>query len=178
MSMSQTRKQITSQPRRLLWALLALCLCYLPQLAAQPTDATRTPTTQLMNPAAELWGAVRQREVPASGKTQVKGVDSGVLINVNGERWRQFRIQQLVPIGGYFLAGVVLLLILFYLVRGKIPVEGGLSQHKLPRYSSYERTLHWFIEHGFSEADAEALPRARRAKYNPARGSKILQKAL
>ena len=45
-------------------------------------------------------------------------------------------------------------------------------------YTLTTRTLHWFIEHGFSETDASALPRARRESYNPARGSKILQKAL
>ena len=45
-------------------------------------------------------------------------------------------------------------------------------------YTLTTRTLHWFIEHGFSEADADALPRARHTKFDPARGSKILQKAL
>ena len=45
-------------------------------------------------------------------------------------------------------------------------------------YTLTTRTLHWFIEHGFSETDAEVLPRARRESYNPARGSKILYKAL
>lgn len=57
--------------------------------------------------------------------------------------------------------------------------EQRARQHGVTRlYTLTTRTRHWFIEHGFSEADAETLPRARRAKHNPARGSKILQKAL
>ncbi|MEJ2693478.1 MAG: formate dehydrogenase subunit gamma [Candidatus Thiodiazotropha sp.] len=67
------------------------------------------------------------------------------MINPNGDRWRQFRVYQLIPVGGYVLGGVLAFLALFYLVRGKVPIEGGMSHRKLPRYTSYERTIHWFI---------------------------------
>jgi amino-acid N-acetyltransferase len=40
------------------------------------------------------------------------------------------------------------------------------------------RAAHWFIEHGFSEADVDALPAAKQAMYNWQRRSKILFKAL
>lgn len=40
------------------------------------------------------------------------------------------------------------------------------------------RTAHWFVEHGFAEVDASALPAARRAKYNNGRNSKVFQKTL
>ncbi len=45
-------------------------------------------------------------------------------------------------------------------------------------YTLTTRTSHWFIEQGFSEADALLLPEAKRNSYNPERGSKILKKAL
>ncbi len=110
-----------------------------PALQGQPSD------TQLMFPAAELWRDVRQRGTVTEGRTQVKGVDSDKLINAHGDRWRQFRVQQLIPIGGYALGGVLAALALFYLVRGRVPVEGGLTDRKLLRYTHYERTIHWFI---------------------------------
>jgi formate dehydrogenase subunit gamma len=125
--------------------LLSMLLIYTSLLNAQEPPAQRSSITKLMNPASELWRDVRQRDVSASGKTQVKGVESGVLINANGDRWRQFRVYQLIPIGGYVLAGVLLLLAVFYVVRGRVPIEGGMSERKLPRYTSYERTIHWFI---------------------------------
>ena len=45
-------------------------------------------------------------------------------------------------------------------------------------YTLTTRTSHWFIEHGFAEQKDFELPPARRASYNPARGSKILLKPL
>jgi amino-acid N-acetyltransferase len=45
-------------------------------------------------------------------------------------------------------------------------------------YTLTTRTSHWFIEHGFTEDREFELPSARRASYNPARGSKILLKPL
>jgi formate dehydrogenase subunit gamma len=145
MGMSNRTKQTASSCKPLWYTLLIALLLYLPLLSAQEPDASKVPTVKLMNPAAELWRDVRQRTAPVSGRTQVKGVDSGVLINANGDRWRKFRIEQLIPIGGYVLAGVLLALAVFYLVRGKVPIEGGMSSHKLLRYSNYERTIHWFI---------------------------------
>ena len=52
----------------------------------------------------------------------------------------------------------------------------GLGINQL--YTLTTRTSHWFIEHGFSENGQFELPAARRASYNPERGSKILLKAL
>ncbi|MET0050839.1 MAG: formate dehydrogenase subunit gamma [Candidatus Thiodiazotropha sp.] len=125
--------------------LISLLVSLPAAVAEEPNAATKAPSVQLMNPAAELWRDVRQRTAPSSGNTQVKGVDSGVLINSNGDRWRHFRMNQLIPIGGYVLGGALLALLLFYMIRGRVPVEGGLSDRKLLRYSNYERTIHWFI---------------------------------
>jgi amino-acid N-acetyltransferase len=45
-------------------------------------------------------------------------------------------------------------------------------------YTLTTRTSHWFIEHGFEQDHQFELPLARRASYNPERGSKILLKSL
>ncbi|HUV23793.1 MAG: amino-acid N-acetyltransferase [Gammaproteobacteria bacterium] len=45
-------------------------------------------------------------------------------------------------------------------------------------YTLTTRTSHWFIEHGFRQDHQFELPSARRANYNPERGSKILLKSL
>jgi formate dehydrogenase subunit gamma len=118
---------------------------FAPLADAQTAPAKEMPSVQVPNPGADLWRDVRQRDETFSGRTQIKGVDSGVLINANGDRWRLFRIKQLIPIGGYVLIGVVALLLIFYLLRGRVPIEGGPSDRKLPRYTDYERTIHWFI---------------------------------
>ncbi len=40
------------------------------------------------------------------------------------------------------------------------------------------RTAHWFVEQGFAEVDASALPEGRQEKYNNGRNSKVFQKIL
>ena len=52
--------------------------------------------------------------------------------------------------------------------------KSGISQ----LYTLTTRTSHWFIEHGFSESRDFNLPAAKRASYNPERGSKILVKSI
>ncbi|MEW8470020.1 MAG: hypothetical protein AB2637_15905, partial [Candidatus Thiodiazotropha sp.] len=128
------------------WSLLLLWLMLLPgQGLAESKQAKGLPPPAVLNPAADLWRDIRQRDMATTGTTQVRGVDSGVLINANGDKWRKFRMDQLIPIGGYLLLGMGLFLILFYLIRGKVRIAGGASDRKLPRYTSYERLIHWFI---------------------------------
>ncbi len=131
--------------RLLFLGSLLLLLPLLVSTQALGADTQQVQPIQVPNPAADLWREVRQRDLPARGDTQVKGVDTGVLINANGEKWRQFRMQQLIPYAGYLLAGMLLLLALFYLIRGKIRIQSGVSDKKLFRYSLYERTIHWSI---------------------------------
>ncbi|MCU7906534.1 MAG: formate dehydrogenase subunit gamma [Candidatus Thiodiazotropha sp. (ex Epidulcina cf. delphinae)] len=128
------------------WLLLLLILYSLPldTIAKEPISKD-LPAAAVLNPAAELWRDVRQRDQPTTGSTQVRGVDSGVLINAYGDQWRKFRMQQLIPVGGYALMGIVIALAVFYLMRGKVPIEGSESDKKLPRYSTYERMIHWFM---------------------------------
>ena len=40
------------------------------------------------------------------------------------------------------------------------------------------RTAHWFVEHGFVETEATALPEARQQQYHNGRNSKVFQKML
>ena len=132
-----------------LYRLLLFSLLLYPAIlwSATPAEMTAASTEQFSNPhpGADLWRAVRQREQIMTGTSQVKGVQSGVLINVYGDRWREFRMYELLPVAGYVLGGMLLFITVFYFVRGRVPVEGGLTHQKLLRYSVYERMIHWFM---------------------------------
>ena len=116
------------------------------------------------DPGAELWREVRRREGASEfnevnqgilvnellqeiqksrqmppGTSQVDQVDSGVLINAKGRRWANFRMTTLADYSGIALAAIFVIIITFYVVRGKVPIEGGLSGNMVKRFTDYER---------------------------------------
>jgi formate dehydrogenase subunit gamma len=100
---------------------------------------------EVPNPGTDLWRDVRQRDQHVVGTTQVKGVDTGILISKRGESWRQYRMEKLVPYSAYLLGAIVIVLLLYRMYRGQIKVEGGLSGQKLFRFNFNQRTAHWLV---------------------------------
>jgi len=96
------------------------------------------------NPATDLWRAVRQREAPAVGSTQARGVETGVLIDSSGEEFRNYRRDDFIGVAAMFLGGVTAAILLFYILRGKIRIPGGKSGKRIKRFADFQRTAHWF----------------------------------
>ena len=125
-----------------------------PRVSAAPAVHDR-PASTVEDPGTAYWRYIRQRpeEIEAlkqagetgQARTQVQGVETTVLINGNGERWRRYRVQWLVPVGLGVLTGVLLLVLLLYFVFGRSARERPDSGRRLFRFSDYERTLHWFM---------------------------------
>lgn len=142
--------------------------------SAQQQDPPPVSPIAVPNPASDLWRAVRDRESAEAndpgvrtarpqelardlwfevtagqrdiaGRTQAAGPDAGVLISTQGEQWRNFRMTQLVPMAGYLLGGVLLAIALFRLIRGKIRLKSGRSTHRIKRFSTLQRTVHWTV---------------------------------
>lgn len=111
--------------------------------AADPGESIRAASVP--NPGTGLWLDVRQRNEPVVGSTQVQGVDSGVLINIDGMKWRDFRMQQLAPYSAYLLAAILAIIVLFRLIRGKIKIKSGRSGEKLLRFTSIQKITHWVV---------------------------------
>ena len=123
-----------------------LGLAPLPGGVAMAADKVQTELAgKPNNPGAELWRDVRQRDTQIKGVTQVEGMDAGVLININGERWRRFRMEQLIPAVGVALGGVLGLILLFHLVKRGVPIAAGLSGKYLHRFKEIDRLLHWTV---------------------------------
>lgn len=99
--------------------------------------------------ARDLWTQVTAAQRDIAGSTQVRGPDAGVLINTQGEQWRHFRIAQLVPLAGYLLGGVLVLIALFRLIRGRIPIQAGWSHLRIRRFSNWQRLVHWTVASTF-----------------------------
>jgi formate dehydrogenase subunit gamma len=120
--------------------VIGLLFCCLPA-----TGQENNPASPIMvpNPATDLWRAVRQREAPAVGKTQVGGVESGVLISSSGEEFRNYRNQDFIGGAAIVIGAFAAVILLFYLLRGTIRVPGGRSGKRILRFTDFERTVHW-----------------------------------
>lgn len=134
-------------PRGSGWQLSTLLLTGLLLFVSLPASAQeKAPASPIMvpNPAADLWRAVRQREGAASGQTQVRGIETGVLIEQSGEAFREFRRRDFIGNAGIFIGVIAGLVLLFYIIRGRIEIPGGRSGRRIKRFADFERTLHWF----------------------------------
>jgi len=125
--------------------VLTLILPLIPYAVAELGDTA----SKVVNPGAELWRDVRQRDRNVAGSTQVRGVDTGILISQAGEQWRQYRIDKLVPYSAVILGGILGIFVLYYLIRGKIRIEEGRSGQLLRRYTSPEMVVHWLLAGSF-----------------------------
>ena len=114
---------------------------------AQPVaaDTKESPGNPIMvpNPASDLWRAVRQRDALASGTTQVRGVDSAVMINSSGEDFRNFRRDNLIGNSAIVIGVFVGIIAAFYLLRGCIMIPDGRSGRRIRRFQNFDRLVHW-----------------------------------
>ncbi len=72
-----------------------------------------------------------------------------ILIQDGGMRWLEWRKGPVARYGAYALGGTLVLLAVFYLIRGRIKVEHGLSGILIHRFSAIERFGHWLLAVSF-----------------------------
>jgi formate dehydrogenase subunit gamma len=152
--METTHQEQSRYPRninRWLLALLALTLILplLPYAVATMEGRSAAISSVVPNPGADYWRDVRQRDVPAVGNTQVRGVDTGILVSQAGEQWRQYRIDKLVPYSAVILGGMIGIFVLYYLIRGKIRIEEGRTGQRVRRFTTPEMVIHWLLAISF-----------------------------
>jgi formate dehydrogenase subunit gamma len=83
------------------------------------------------------------------GRGTIPDVKSYVLEHPAGRDWREFRTVTLKWIGGIAILGMLALLVIFYLWRGTIHIEGGRSGRTIVRFSAFERFVHWLTATSF-----------------------------
>jgi formate dehydrogenase subunit gamma len=125
--------------------ILLSCLSW--QSGAAATGAREHPVDDVsaISPGAELWREVRQRDAILQGTTQVKGMDSDILINSYGDTWARFRINEVVTYGAAMLLAMLLLIAAFFLVRGRIRIKSGLSGDRVRRFNGFQMVAHWML---------------------------------
>ncbi len=95
---------------------------------------------------AEVWRDIREG---ARGYVSIPDKRAGVMIQDAGSEWRAWRNGPVSTYGVWAMAGMVGLLALFFLVRGRIRIDSGLSGRKILRFGLAERTGHWLTAGSF-----------------------------
>ena len=100
---------------------------------------------------SDLWRLLRADAKQVAGDVSVStgGAVEKVLVQDGGMRWMLLRDGPLRTYGGGLLAGVIALLAVFFLLRGRIRIEGGKSGATVTRFKSFERASHWLLSGSF-----------------------------
>jgi formate dehydrogenase subunit gamma len=94
----------------------------------------------------ELWRAIRKG---AEGTVTLSDKKAGVLVQSEGESWRNFKNGPLSQLGGWSMLGILLALALFRVMRGQVKVDSGLSGKTIERFNGLERATHWLTASSF-----------------------------
>jgi formate dehydrogenase subunit gamma len=96
---------------------------------------------------ADIWRAIRYDKIDPT--TQAKGPAVDVLIQDGGVEWYKLREGPVITYGGSAIIAIIVLLAIFYFVRGKVKIEGGRSGVTIERFKAMERFGHWLISGSF-----------------------------
>ena len=95
----------------------------------------------------ELWRALRFGSVDITVSSG--GEVATVLVQDGGMWWLDFRRTTLTVWGGYFLLGVIGLLAVFFLLRGRIRIDAPRTGQIVVRFRAIERFAHWLLAGSF-----------------------------
>jgi len=113
--------------------------------AAADSGAQEQAKRQAVQPLnnAPLWRDVRSGDINPYQTTQVRGIETNVLVQTGGEIWRQIRNGPVTLYGGLFLIAIVVILGLFHWLHGAIKLHGRPTGTRISRFTDWERLVHW-----------------------------------
>ncbi|HEY9397848.1 MAG TPA: formate dehydrogenase subunit gamma [Burkholderiales bacterium] len=115
--------------------------------AQQEMSAQQQAQREITQPGnnAPYWREVRGRDAAGGtvGVSTVTGREAGVLIQSEGQTWREVRNGPLTQIGGWLLALAFIGVMVFYAIKGSISLREPETGRRIQRFSLWERVLHW-----------------------------------
>jgi formate dehydrogenase subunit gamma len=118
------------------FALASLLAFAAPAVAQQPTQVN--PTASSVKEERLLKGLKI-----ISGRGTIPDTKSYNLEQPAGRDWRQFHNVTLRWTGAIAILGILVVLVVFYLIRGQVKLESGFSGRRIVRFNAFERFIHW-----------------------------------
>jgi formate dehydrogenase subunit gamma len=123
--------------------LLALGLVLTVALVAPGAEAQVNPTQQSVNEDA-LFEALGTGDYVA-GRATIPDPNAGFLIKPENKVWAALQGDLLHSLSIWLVLGMLAVLTLFFLIRGRIRIDSGKSGRKIQRFNAVERFAHWTL---------------------------------
>jgi formate dehydrogenase subunit gamma len=123
-------------------ALAFMVATVLPVSAQQPSSVNPTASSVQEQQLLKELNTIQ-------GRGTIPDVKSYVLEHPAGRDWREFHTVTLKWVGGIAIIGMLALLVIFYLWRGTIRIDGGRSGRTIVRFTAFERFVHWLTASTF-----------------------------
>ncbi|MFN3936783.1 MAG: formate dehydrogenase subunit gamma [Gemmobacter sp.] len=119
--------------------LLAATALNAPEAAAQQINPTAGSVTE-----EQLLQALRSGEAVA-GRVSIPDPNAANLIKPENRNWAGLHSGTIRSVTMWLIVAALAALVVFYLVRGRIRVDSGLSGRTITRFSGLERMAHWML---------------------------------
>jgi formate dehydrogenase subunit gamma len=127
--------------------VLAVGLVLSLALAAPQAQAQVNPTQQSVTEDS-LFEALGTGDYVA-GRISIPDQNAGFLIKPGNKGWAALQGDTLHQLSIWSVIGMIVILTLFYLIRGKIRIDSGRSGRKILRFNGIERFAHWTLASTF-----------------------------
>ncbi|MBC9179338.1 formate dehydrogenase subunit gamma [Pseudoroseomonas ludipueritiae] len=110
------------------------------QVVPQPAPGAAAPPTSTQAPPAEglpLESPLQSGRAPDPSASGPSASDRAQ------QDWRALHSRTLSWAAGIAMAGTLLVLVLFFLIRGRVRIRAGFSGRAMPRFNFVERAAHW-----------------------------------
>ncbi len=144
-------KKTNKRLRYMTWSIVFIVFSAmtLPMTGYLFTDSTTEVFAQQTagetNQRSNFWRAVRGG---GSGYSSIVpsevNPETNMLYNITGQDWRQIRNSWIGEYGGWALFAVLLALVAFFSLRGRVELSEPASGERVSRWSLLERCLHWY----------------------------------
>ena len=116
---------------------------------AQAQQQGNVPGNTLGNISnADMWRAIKGG---VRGDVTIPDKKAGQLVQPDGDAWRAFKNGPLSTYGAWGLLGIVIVLVVFFALRGRIKISHGpdAQGRTIERFNALERAVHWLTATSF-----------------------------
>ena len=125
-------------------AMVALALFAFGAMPAQAQQPSSVNPTASAVKEEQLLNALRGAGPGViSGRVSIPDGKSSMLIQPAGQDWRDFHERTLPRLGAIAILGMLAVIAVFYVIRGRIRIAGGPSGRTIIRFNGFERFVHW-----------------------------------